>query len=151
MRFGIATSLFVATLASAGGSVAHAQASWFSGAGVSMDCPSDPVASALDGGSLDASDVVPDAEPMLDPVHDLDFGDEWCTDANDPRCAPMAPTPAAPSLGDIHALPRWLPTSFEMIHVVSVNVLPEHDFPALTSERGPLGFAMSLDRPPRSR
>ena len=150
MRFGIATSLFVATLASAGG-VASAQFTPTSGAGVSMDCPADPVASALDGGSVDASDVAPDAEPMVDPVRDLDFGGDWCTDGNDPRCAPMSPTPAAPNLGDIDSLPRWLPTSFEMVHVISERPLIQDDFLVTTSERGPDGFGLSLDRPPRSR
>jgi hypothetical protein len=136
-------------------------------AGVALDCPPDPVASAINGGSLDASDVGADIADLLRrarregatvgedglPTHFGGLAGSWCRDANDPQCAPISPAPNTPAFGHGINLPDWLNSGFalglEGPVAKAVAMRPVTDDFLIARGEGSIGHGRSLERPPR--
>lgn len=149
MRFLVATAAFVVGLAATG----DARAQYASDpAHATIDCAGDSVATDLAGvpvaapeeGAESGSDAA--RAPNAPPVLDLGV----CSDARDPRCAPLTPERDPSGFAPLGSVERFVDGASVNVAAAVFVVLPSVSYPVPDRTDGSTGVRMTLDRPPRA-
>lgn len=139
MRFLVATLVLSAGLAAGGDARAQNVSD---PAAFTIDCAGDAAATNVEG------EAVPAVVPEPTPAPPLDSG--LCSDARDPRCAPLTPNHDGPSPASLGELPRFMEFGSVALPLGSYVILPVPDPLAIARVDGPIGVRRDLERPPRA-